>query len=110
MRQQQKNVLQSEKKEEINKCGLDVELLKQNHILLDAEFELNRNSVENDDGKTSKSGHLLQVFTQPLFDKNTLFLELIQRVGNAQGFGAANIKALWNAVQLDINQKAQRTN
>ena len=49
--------------------------------------------------------YLLQVFTQPIFEKNTLFLELIQRVGDAHGFGAANIKALWNGVQYQINNK-----
>lgn len=71
--------------------------LKVNHILLDADL----------DQETSKldriNTFLLQVFTQPIFDKNTVFLELIQRVGNAQGFGAGNIKALWNAVQRSIH-------
>lgn len=87
-----------EKCTEIQSCALDVDLLRRNHILLDAEFS-------KSDEKASKSDYLLQVFTQPVFERNTLFLELIQRVGHAQGFGAANIKALWNAVQLDINKK-----
>lgn len=91
--------LKVEKQDEIKSCGLDVNLLKQNHILLDAEFSKTHND-------STKSDYLLQVFTQPIFDKNTLFLELIQRVGDSQGFGAANIKALWNAVQLDINKKS----
>ena len=96
-----------EKNEEIKQCGLDVDLLKENHILLDAEIENKKNVDENQlasENKDNKS-YLLQVFTQPIFDRNTLFLELIQRVGNAKGFGAANIKALWNAVQLKINDQ-----
>lgn len=55
----------------------------------------------------NKDKYLLQVFTQPIFDKNTVFLELIQRVGGVKGFGSGNIKALWNAVQtqMDANIK-----
>ena len=80
-----------------------MELLKENHILLDTEIDQEDNESLND-SKTIKD-YLLQVFTQPVFDKNTLFLELIQRVGNAKGFGTGNIKALWNAVQCQINNK-----
>jgi 4-hydroxyphenylpyruvate dioxygenase len=81
--------------------------------LLDAELEdeIVKN-LEEVQGKQDSDGnvsvYLLQVFTQPIFEKNTLFLELIQRVGNAHGFGAANIKALWNAVQYQINNKITR--
>ncbi len=58
------------------------------------------------DQKPPEPRYLLQVFTKPLFDKNTFFLELIQRVNGAVGFGAGNIKALWNAVHLTlINRK-----
>lgn len=99
---------------EIKDCGLDVDLLRQNHILVDTEFSQdNKNNEDEHQNSTttpSRSSFLLQVFTQPVFDKNTLFLELIQRVGNAQGFGAANIKALWNAVQIEINNRIQQTN
>jgi 4-hydroxyphenylpyruvate dioxygenase len=99
-----------EKQVEINDCGLDLKLLKQNHILLDSE--LVEEKIEDDNGNkepkpelsNDQKSYLLQVFTQPIFEKNTLFLELIQRVGDAQGFGAANIKALWNAVQLEMNK------
>lgn len=41
--------------------------------------------------------YLMQVFTTPLFNQDTFFLEVIQRCG-ATGFGAGNITALWNAV------------
>ena len=46
----------------------------------------------------------MQKFTKPLFDKNTFFLEIIQRVG-ARGFGSGNITALWRSVQAYINSK-----
>lgn len=80
-------------------------MLQKNHILIDSEFSQVANETPELSSKLVKNSYLLQVFTQPIFDKNTLFLELIQRVGDSQGFGAANIKALWNAVQLDINSR-----
>lgn len=52
--------------------------------------------------------YLLQVFTRPLFDKDTFFLELIQRANGAFGFGAGNIKALWNAVHLTLSKKIKQ--
>ncbi|MGC9500658.1 4-hydroxyphenylpyruvate dioxygenase [Streptomyces sp. WG7] len=43
-------------------------------------------------------GHLLQLFSRSPFERRTLFFELIQRQG-AQGFGSANIRALYEAVE-----------
>lgn len=45
-------------------------------------------------------GYLLQLFTRSPHRRNTLFYELIQRRG-ARGFGSANIKALYEAVERD---------
>ena len=45
-------------------------------------------------------GHLLQLFTRSPYPRGTLFYELIQRHG-ARGFGSANIKALYEAVERD---------
>jgi 4-hydroxymandelate synthase len=45
-------------------------------------------------------GYLLQVFTRSPYPRNTLFYELVQRRG-ARGFGGANIKALYEAVERD---------
>jgi len=45
-------------------------------------------------------GYLLQLFTRSPYRRNTLFYELIQRRG-ARGFGSANIKALYEAVERD---------
>jgi len=51
-------------------------------------------------------GYLLQIFTKPLQDKPTVFIEIIQRY-NFQGFGAGNFKALFECIELD---QAQRGN
>ncbi len=45
-------------------------------------------------------GYLLQVFTRSPHERCTLFYELIQRRG-ARGFGSANIRALYEAVERD---------
>ncbi len=51
-------------------------------------------------------GVLLQVFTEPLQDRPTLFVEIIQRRG-ATGFGAGNFAALFAAVE---REQARRGN
>jgi 4-hydroxymandelate synthase len=43
-------------------------------------------------------GYLLQLFTRSPCERNTLFYELVQRRG-ARGFGTANIRALYEAVE-----------
>lgn len=45
-------------------------------------------------------GYLLQLFTRSPHERNTLFYEFIQRRG-AHGFGSANIRALYEAVERD---------
>ncbi|GAA1571892.1 4-hydroxyphenylpyruvate dioxygenase [Dactylosporangium maewongense] len=45
-------------------------------------------------------GYLLQLFTTSPHPRNTLFYEFIQRHG-ARGFGSANIRALYEAVERD---------
>ena len=44
---------------------------------------------------------LLQIFTKPIFEDDTFFMEVIQRDG-AQGFGAGNIKALALSINIQI--------
>jgi 4-hydroxyphenylpyruvate dioxygenase len=51
-------------------------------------------------------GYLLQVFTETLGDRPTLFLEIIQREG-ATGFGEGNFKALFEAME---REQARRGN
>ncbi len=43
-------------------------------------------------------GHLLQIFTETLTDRPTVFLEIIQRAG-AVGFGEGNFKALFESIE-----------
>ncbi|MBT2231585.1 4-hydroxyphenylpyruvate dioxygenase [Nonomuraea sp. NEAU-A123] len=45
-------------------------------------------------------GQLLQLFSRSPYERNTLFYELIQRLGS-RGFGSSNIRALYEAVQRD---------
>ena len=51
-------------------------------------------------------GYLLQIFTQPVEDRPTLFFEIIQRKG-CQGFGKGNFKALFEAIE---REQARRGN
>lgn len=44
------------------------------------------------------NGYLLQLFTKPLEDRPTLFIEIIQR-RNFNGFGAGNFKSLFKAIE-----------
>jgi 4-hydroxyphenylpyruvate dioxygenase len=62
----------------------DIEKLRELNILVDFD----------------ESGFLLQIFTKPLQDRPTVFLEIIQRAGN-EGFGAGNFKALFEAIERD---------
>ena len=43
-------------------------------------------------------GHLLQIFTETLTDRPTVFFEIIQREG-ATGFGEGNFKALFESIE-----------
>ncbi|KAF9577324.1 hypothetical protein BGW38_007526 [Lunasporangiospora selenospora] len=47
-----------------------------------------------------ESGYLLQIFTKPVQDRPTVFIEIIQRCGH-QGFGAGNFKALFEAIERE---------
>lgn len=47
-----------------------------------------------------QEGYLLQIFTQPVEDRPTLFFEIIQRHG-AQSFGEGNFKALFEAIERE---------
>src|SRR5690606_5828971 len=45
-----------------------------------------------------ENGYLLQIFTRPMQDRPTFFLEIIQR-RNHSGFGAGNFKSLFEAFE-----------
>jgi 4-hydroxyphenylpyruvate dioxygenase len=62
----------------------DIEVLKKYKILVDRDDE----------------GYLLQLFTKPLMDRPTVFIEIIQRKG-ATSFGKGNFKALFEAIERE---------
>ena len=45
-------------------------------------------------------GYLLQIFTRPIQDRPTVFLEIIQRRGS-RGFGVGNFKALFESIEIE---------
>ncbi|KPV43614.1 4-hydroxyphenylpyruvate dioxygenase [Alicyclobacillus ferrooxydans] len=47
-----------------------------------------------------EEGYLLQIFTRPLMDRPTVFIEVIQRKGS-RGFGNGNFKALFEAIEKE---------
>uniref|UniRef100_A0A183C0Y0 4-hydroxyphenylpyruvate dioxygenase n=1 Tax=Globodera pallida TaxID=36090 RepID=A0A183C0Y0_GLOPA len=49
-------------------------------------------------------GYLLQIFTKPIQDRMTFFLEVIQR-NNFSGFGAGNFRALFEAVEMEQKRR-----
>ncbi|NTU80273.1 MAG: 4-hydroxyphenylpyruvate dioxygenase [Chloroflexales bacterium] len=51
--------------------------------------------VDRDD-----EGYLLQIFSQPMQDRPTLFIEIIQRKGS-RGFGKGNFRALFEAIERE---------
>jgi len=50
------------------------------------------------------NGYLLQIFTKPVLDRPTVFIEIIQR-RNHQGFGAGNFKALFECIEIDQGKR-----
>lgn len=66
----------------------DLETIKQLGILVDKDDE----------------GYLLQIFSRPLQDRPTAFVEIIQRHGS-RGFGAGNFKALFEALELEQERR-----
>jgi 4-hydroxyphenylpyruvate dioxygenase len=62
----------------------DMNVLKRYKILVDRDDE----------------GYLLQLFTKPLMDRPTVFIEIIQRKG-ATSFGKGNFKALFEAIERE---------
>ncbi len=74
--------------ERIGPIKEDVDKIRELGILVDRDDE----------------GYLLQVFSKPLQDRPTAFMEVIQRHGS-QGFGAGNFKALFEAIELEQDRR-----
>ncbi|KAI0875395.1 4-hydroxyphenylpyruvate dioxygenase [Hypoxylon argillaceum] len=53
-----------------------------------------------------EGGYLLQLFTKPLMDRPTVFIEIIER-HDFEGFGAGNFKSLFESIE---REQAQRGN
>ena len=70
--------------ERVGAIDEDVQVLKRYKILVDRDDE----------------GYLLQLFTKPLMDRPTVFIEIIQRKG-ATSFGKGNFKALFEAIERE---------
>ena len=66
----------------------DIDIIQREKILVDYD----------------EKGYLLQIFTRPLEDRPTFFVEVIQRRGH-QGFGAGNFKALFEAIEAEQEQR-----
>ncbi len=49
-------------------------------------------------------GHLLQLFSEPVTDRPTVFIEIIQRAG-ARGFGEGNFKALFESIEREQERR-----
>jgi 4-hydroxyphenylpyruvate dioxygenase len=64
--------------------GEDLDRLAEHHILIDTDDE----------------GYLLQIFTEPVQDRPTVFYEVIERHGS-RGFGEGNFKALFEAIERE---------
>ncbi|KAF4507245.1 hypothetical protein G6O67_005906 [Ophiocordyceps sinensis] len=70
--------------------GEDLDTLQSLNILIDYD----------------EGGYLLQLFTKPLMDRPTVFIEVIQR-NHFDGFGAGNFKSLFEAIE---REQAERGN
>ncbi len=68
----------------IGKIDEDIKVLQKLKILVDRDEE----------------GYLLQLFTKPLEDRPTLFIEIIQRKGS-RGFGQGNFQALFESIERE---------
>jgi len=55
--------------------------------------------VDQDD-----EGYLLQIFSRPIQDRPTSFIEVIQRHGS-RGFGKGNFKALFEALEMEQDRR-----
>jgi 4-hydroxyphenylpyruvate dioxygenase len=66
--------------------------LKQEQILLDFPAQ-NPQSL------------LMQIFSQPIFEKPTFFFEFIERRDSAEGFGEGNFLALFEAMETEQRER-----
>jgi 4-hydroxyphenylpyruvate dioxygenase len=76
--------------------------LKQSAVKVVEDFEtIQRLNILID---FDEGGYLLQLFTKPLMDRPTVFIEIIQR-NNFDGFGAGNFKSLFEAIEREQDKR-----
>ena len=78
------------------------ELLRKKDILIKEDIKIIQDLgilIDNDD-----EGYLLQLFTQPIQDRPTLFIEIIQRRGS-RGFGQGNFQSLFESIELEQERR-----
>ena len=75
-----------------------MKLLAKKNIIIKEDIKIIKDLgilIDNDE-----EGYLLQLFTQPLQDRPTLFIEIIQRRGS-KGFGQGNFQSLFESIELE---------
>ena len=78
------------------------ELLAKKNIIIKEDIKIIKDLgilIDNDE-----EGYLLQLFTQPLQDRPTLFIEIIQRRGS-KGFGQGNFQSLFESIELEQSRR-----
>ncbi|MEL7417874.1 MAG: 4-hydroxyphenylpyruvate dioxygenase [Cyanobacteria bacterium J06555_3] len=68
-------------------------------LTLAEQAAVKKQQILVDSDRRSPQSLLMQIFTQPIFEQPTFFLEFIERRQSAQGFGQGNFKALFEAVE-----------
>mmetsp|Transcript_47835 Transcript_47835/g.97786 ORF Transcript_47835/g.97786 Transcript_47835/m.97786 type:complete len:489 (+) Transcript_47835:71-1537(+) len=76
---------------------LEVRLADKGVEVLESLAEIRRLNILVD---FDEGGYLLQIFVQPLQDRPTVFIEVIQR-REFEGFGVGNFKALFEAIERE---------
>jgi len=74
--------------ERIGKIDEDYKVIQELGILADRDDE----------------GYLLQIFTRPIQDRPTMFIEIIQRHGS-KSFGKGNFKALFESIEMEQERR-----
>jgi 4-hydroxyphenylpyruvate dioxygenase len=74
--------------------------VEQHQLLTDRQWhQLERLQILMDWSADTPAQILLQIFTQPIFESPTFFLEFIERRNRAKGFGQGNFQALFEAIE-----------
>jgi 4-hydroxyphenylpyruvate dioxygenase len=74
--------------ERVGKINEDYKTIQELGILVDRDDE----------------GYLLQIFTRPIQDRPTMFIEIIERHGS-QSFGKGNFKALFESIEMEQERR-----